>query len=97
MTAEQARKAALDALARIRLGDDPQTEKVRQRAALTVAGLIDAFLESHGAKLKAKTRAHYTGTLGALAAAHGTTKAESLTRAQLAAASYINGRHAIPG
>src|ERR1700704_4909437 len=33
MTAEQARKAALDALARIRLGLDPQAEKSRQRAS----------------------------------------------------------------
>jgi integrase len=85
MTVEQARKAAQDALARIRLGEDPQAEKGRQRAALTVDGLIAAFLETHGAKLKPKTRAHYAGTLAALAAAHGSLKAEALTRAQVAA------------
>lgn len=85
VTVTQARGAALDALARIRLGEDPQAEKARGRAALTVAELIDAFFESHGAKLKAKTRAHYAGTLGALAAAHGNAKAESLSRAQAAA------------
>jgi integrase len=85
MTAEQARKAALDALAHIRLGADPHAEKTGQRAALTVAGLIGAFLEDHGAKLKAKTRAHYSGALTRLGAAHGNLKAEALTRAQVAA------------
>jgi hypothetical protein len=47
MTAEQGRRAALDALARIRLGDDPQAERARQRASLTVGGLIDAFMAGH--------------------------------------------------
>ena len=50
MTAEQARRAALEALARVRLGDDPQAEKARQRASLTVGGLIDAFIAEHVAK-----------------------------------------------
>jgi hypothetical protein len=56
MTVEQARAAALDALALVRLGQDPQAEKTRQRASLTVSDLIDAFLEGHAeTKLKAKT------------------------------------------
>lgn len=42
MTAEQARDAALDALARIRLGEDPQREKSLSRASLTVCELTDA-------------------------------------------------------
>ena len=37
-TADQARAAALDARAAIRLGEDPQAEKGRQRASLTVGG-----------------------------------------------------------
>jgi integrase len=86
MTAEQARDAALDALARIRLGDDPQAEKAHKRAAPTVGELFDEFLKDHvSSKLKAKTRAHYEGLLAIVRAAHGNFKAESLTRAQVAA------------
>jgi integrase len=85
MTAEQARQAALDALAHIRLGADPHAEKTGQRSALSVAKLIDAFMAEHGAKLKAKTRGHYRGALAELVAAHGSIKAEALTRAQVAA------------
>jgi integrase len=85
ITAVQAREAALDALARIRLGEDPQTEKSRRRASLTVAGLIDAFLRDHaGSKLKAKTRAHYEGLLAKLRDAHGNLKAATLTRGHVA-------------
>jgi len=58
MTLDQARKAAMTALARVRLGADPQAEKSRQRAALSVSDLIDAFLERHvGGKLKPKSQA----------------------------------------
>ena len=55
MTPEQARAAAQDARARIRLGEDPQAEKARQRASLTISGLIDTFIEGHAAKLKPKS------------------------------------------
>ena len=86
MTAEQARKAALEALARVRLGEDPQAKKSRERASLTVGGLITAFLEGHaGTKLKPKTRAHYEGLLAKLGVAYGSQKASMLTRAQVAA------------
>ncbi|MGH6801356.1 MAG: integrase arm-type DNA-binding domain-containing protein [Methylocella sp.] len=86
MTAELARRAALEALARIRLGDDPQAEKNRERASLTVGGLIEAFLKEHaGSKLKRKTGTHYAGLLAKLSAAHGSHKAASLTRANIAA------------
>ena len=85
MTAEQARAAALDALAHIRLGDDPQLEKSRQRASLTVAGLTRAFAEGHIAKLKPKSRESYEGVLAKIRAAYGLLKAEALTRAQVAA------------
>jgi integrase len=86
MTAEQARRAALEALARIRLGDDPHAEKSRERASLTVGGLIDAFIAGHAdSKLKAKTAAHYRNALEHLRAAHGNLKADALTRAHVAA------------
>jgi integrase len=85
MTAEQARKAALDALARVRLGEDPQQEKATRRAAPTVAELIRAFLEGHGSKLKPKTRVHYEGLLAKLDAAYGNSKASALKRAHIAA------------
>lgn len=85
MTADQARQAALDSLARIRLGEDPQTDKERQRAASTVSELIDAFLNGHAAKLKEKSEVSYRGSLDKVRAAHGNVKAEALTRAQVAA------------
>ena len=85
MTPDQARKAALNALAQIRLGADPQAEKSRQRAALTVADLIDAFLDGRVAKLKPNSRGAYAVSLVKLRAAHGTIKAEALTRVQVAA------------
>jgi integrase len=85
MTPEQGRQAALTALAAIRLGDDPQAEKGRQRAALTVAQLIDAFLDGHGGKLKVRTADGYRDALAKLKAAHGADKATALTRAQVAA------------
>jgi integrase len=85
MTAEQARDAARDALARVRLGDDPQGEKNLQRAALTVGGLIDAFIAEHIAKTcKPRTAEAHKIALRRLRAAHGGMKAEALTRAQIA-------------
>jgi integrase len=86
MTAEQARKAAQNALAHIRLGQDPQGEKTRQRAAMTVGELIDLFLDEHvGTKLKTKTRLDYAIVLGKARVAYGGIKAEAL-RAQAVAA-----------
>jgi integrase len=56
MTADQARKAALDALARIRQGQDPAAEKARERSAQPLGELIDRFLVEHvEAKRKAGT------------------------------------------
>lgn len=85
-TPEQARAAALDALAQIRLGEDPQAEKARQRSSLTISGLIEAFIDGHAAKLKAKSAVNYAIALAKLRAAHGAIKAEALTRSQVAAA-----------
>jgi integrase len=85
MTCEQARQAALDARAAIRQGADPAAEKARQRAALTVGGLCDAFLSGHASKLKAKSIVAYEGSLAKLSRAHGALKAEALTRSHVAA------------
>ena len=85
MTAEQAKEAALDALARIRLGEDPQTEKARRRSSLTVAGLIDAYHAGHVRKLKPASREGYGVSLAKVRAAYGALKAEALSRAQVAA------------
>jgi integrase len=84
MTVEQARAAALNALARIRLGSDPQAEKASRRAALSVSGLIDAFIKDHVSKLKPKTAVVHGGALSRLREAHGALKAEALTRAHIA-------------
>jgi integrase len=85
MTAEQARGAALDALARIRLGDDPQAKKAHQRASLTVSGLIDVFIAEHVGKCKPQTAESHKIALRRLRGAHGNIKAEALTRDQVAA------------
>jgi hypothetical protein len=65
-------------------------EKTRQRAALTVSDLIDAFLEGHAeTKLKAKTQAHYAGVFGRVRDAYGNAKAEALTRRDVAALHHL--------
>jgi integrase len=84
ITPDQARKAALNALAQVRLGSDPQALKSRQRTALTVSGLIDAYLDDHGGKLKPRTRDGYEALLGKVRAAHGGIKAAALNRSQVA-------------
>jgi len=86
MTVEQARQAALTALAHIRLGSDPQADKVRQRESLTITDLIDLFIGEHvRAKLKPKTAIGYQIALQKLRGAHGRMKAAELTRAHVAA------------
>jgi integrase len=85
LTPDQARRAAQEALARVRLGDDPQAEKARQRASLTVGGLIDAFTADHVSKKKAGTAYGYEIALNRLRDAHGSLKADALTRAHVAA------------
>ena len=53
-TPEQARDAADAALQRIKTGEDPATEKKEARHALTVSGLIDAYLADGPATKPAK-------------------------------------------
>src|SRR3984957_5591614 len=85
MTCEQARTAALDARAAIRQGADPAAERTRQRAALTVEGLCAAFVSGHASKLKPKSVVGYEGSLAKVRAAHGSMRAEALTRSYVAA------------
>ncbi len=85
ITVEQARQAALLALARVRLGADPQADKARQREDfLTIAALIDRFVAEHVGKLKAGTAVGYKIALDKLRTAHGKMNASHLTRAHLA-------------
>ena len=86
MTCDQAREAALDALARIRQGNDPSEEKSRQRASVTVGQIIDAFLRDLvSVKLKSSTRVHYEEKLTKVRSSYGALKAVSLTRTQVSA------------
>lgn len=85
LTPDQARRAAAEALAKVKLGSDPAQEKSFKRQALTVSELIDAFSKEHVAvKLKASTAKSYGAGLEALRASYGSLKAESLTRGQIA-------------
>jgi Arm DNA-binding domain len=86
LTAEQARRAAAELLAKVRLGADPAADRDQRRASMTVSQLIEAFGVEHvRGKLKASTGKSYEAGLDLLAKAHGSLKAEALTRAQLAA------------
>ena len=85
VTVDQARKAATAALAHIRLGKDPQGEKARNRASLTVDDLIDLFTAGHvDAKLKGTTAQGYKIALEKLRRVHGGVKAAQITRGQIA-------------
>jgi Arm domain-containing DNA-binding protein len=57
LTPEQARKAAGDMLATVRLGGDPAQEKLERRASVTVGELIDLFDSQYvGPMLKPRAR-----------------------------------------
>ncbi len=86
LTPEQARKAAADMLARVRLGGDPAEEIATKRCAVTVAGICEAFEAEHLAtKVKPRTAEAHALALTRLKAAHGNAKAEALTKHQVAA------------
>ena len=86
LTPEQARKAATDVLAKVRLGGDPAAALAEKRKALTVDALCEAFEAEHLAmKVKPRTAEAHGLALTYLKAAHGSAKADSLTRAQIAA------------
>ena len=86
LTADQARRAAADILAKVRLGSDPAAEQNERRAAITVADLIEAFEGDHvQGKMKKQTGRSYVAGLNLLRDAHGSQKAASLSRGQIAA------------
>jgi integrase len=84
LTADQARKAAAEMLATVRLGGDPAQEKIERRASVTVGQLIDLFDAQYvGPMLKPGTIASHRIALERLRRAHGTLKATALTRAHV--------------
>lgn len=69
-TPEKARKAALDIIARVRLGQDPVADRQRAREGENVGDLADAFMKERSiergkgrAKLKPATAASYGQTI----------------------------------
>jgi integrase len=84
LTPEQARKAAGDMLATVRLGGDPAQEKLERRASVTVGELIDLFDAQYvGPMLKPGTIVSHRIALEELRRAHGALKATALTRAHV--------------
>lgn len=83
---EQARLLAQKALSRVREGADPVDERVRDRGAITVRGLVAQFLDEHvEEKRKEKTASHYRSLLERyLLPKFGSRKAQELQRAELA-------------
>jgi integrase len=85
LTPDQARKAAADLLAAVRLGADPATEKAERRKALTVGNLLDLFDAQYvGPMVKPGTAVSHRIALAELRSAHGGLKAEALTRGHVA-------------
>jgi integrase len=84
LTPEQARKAAGDMLATVRLGGDPAQEKLERRASVTVDELIDLFDAQYvGPMLKPGTIVSHRIALEELRRAHGALKAIALTHAHV--------------
>jgi integrase len=84
LTPEQARKAAGDMLATVRLGGDPAQEKLERRASVTVGELIGLFDSQYvGPMLKPGTIVSHRIALEELRRAHGALKATALTRAHV--------------
>lgn len=86
LSPDQARKIASVLSGEVRRDRDPAAERTAERKALTVAELVEEFLEQHvAAKRKASTHADYGLLLrNKLAAEFGTMRASRLTRQELA-------------
>ena len=99
MAADEARKAALDALARIRKGEDPAHDKTREREARPLGELIDRFLVEHvAAKRKAGTLRVTRGILlRNVKPALGALPAERVTRPRRCPPSQCDARYARRG
>jgi integrase len=86
LTPDQARNAAADMLAKVRLGSDPAEEKAQKREAMTVAALCKAFIAEHvTTKVKPLTAQAHAIALDRLCDSLGAQKAEAVTRSKLAA------------
>jgi len=86
LTPDQARKAAVETLAQVRLGADPADEKAKKRAAHTVSELLDVFDQEYIATMvKPGTAVSHRIALCELRQAYGGVKAVALSRAQVAA------------
>ncbi|WP_436642696.1 tyrosine-type recombinase/integrase [Microbaculum sp. FT89] len=86
LTADEARNAARDILASVRLGSDPLGERAKARDAATVSDLIDQFLSDHvEPKRKPKTAELYRHVLNAyVRPVVGKRKAVDVTKANIA-------------
>ena len=86
ITPEQARLLAQKTLSRVREGSDPADQRIQDRGAITVRGLIEKFLDDHiDQKRKAKTATEYRSVLERyLLPKFGSKKAQELQRAELA-------------
>lgn len=86
LTAEQARRAARDMLARVRLGGNPAGDQAESRRGVTLSELANAFLVEHvEAKRKGPTAKYYRSAFERLIEPKlGKAKAEKLTRAEIA-------------
>lgn len=86
MTPEQARSAAKDMLANVRLGADPAAERVNARAADTIAEIAAEWLSRHvEPKRKEATAKLYCAVLDThILPAIGSRKAVTLTRSDVA-------------
>lgn len=86
VTADQARRVADGLRAAVKTGGDPQSDKARQREALTVDDLAADFLRDHvSAKRRTSTKAHYEDVLRRLVLPKlGGRKAKDITRGDIA-------------
>jgi integrase len=86
ITPEKARMRAKAVQGAVAHGKDPAADKTAERATPTVAELADRFMTEHvEAKRKPKTASFYRGVLDRIVKPElGTTKADKVTRAQLA-------------
>ena len=85
LTADEARNAARDVLATVRLGGDPAGERRKSRKMPTVAQLLEQFLadevEPKRKRTTASTYRHYVRNI--IVPAIGTTKADALAKADV--------------
>lgn len=86
ITPEQARLLAQKTLSKVREGSDPADQRIQDRGAITVRGLVEKFLDDHiDQKRKAKTATEYRSVLERyLLPKFGSKKAQELQRAELA-------------